>query len=244
VKVNRAEELLDELRQLVGLYGHQHFQPIRARMVVQPDEGFFRVDRLIPVQTYGPHTAVIGDVVHNLRSALDHLAWQLVEASGGTPRDRPGEPQTAFPIRTEAPRNGLRIHGDVAPPALKVVETLQPYNVLPESPADADLWHLHRLDIIDKHHGLLLAPARHEAVTWGTPGEYDGQLVIDRFSDDGAEYRFVPDRPSETGARAEMSLLVALGPGLPGAGLPVVTRLRELLALVRDDVCPALFPYL
>jgi hypothetical protein len=84
----------------------------------------------------------------------------------------------------------------------------------------------HRLDIVDKHHGLLLAPARHEAVTWGTPGEYDGQLVIDRFTDDGAEYRFVPDRPSDTGARAEMSLLVALGPGLPGAGLPVVTRLR------------------
>jgi hypothetical protein len=30
-------------------------------------------------------------------------------------------------------------------------------------------------------------------VTWGTSGEYDGQLAIDRFSDDGAEYRFVPD---------------------------------------------------
>jgi hypothetical protein len=33
-----------------------------------------------------------------------------------------------------------------------------------------------------------------------------------------------------------MSLLVALG--------PVVTRLRELLTLVRDDICPQLFPYL
>ena len=96
-------------------------------------------------------------MVHDLRSALDHLAWQLVEANGGTPRDRPGEPQTAFPIRTEAPKNGLRIHGDVAPAALEVVEALQPYNVSPESPADAVLWHLHRLDVIDKHHELLLA---------------------------------------------------------------------------------------
>ncbi len=138
----------------------------------------------------------------------------------------------------------MRIHGDVAPAALEVVEALQPYNVLPDSPADADLWHLHRLDIVDKHHGLLLAPARHEAVTWGTPGEDDGQLVIDRFTDDGAEYRFVPDRPTDTSTRAEMSLVVALGPGLPEAGLPVVTRLRELLALVCDDIWPRLVPYL
>jgi hypothetical protein len=64
------------------------------------------------------------------------------------------------------------------------------------------------------------------------------------LAEDGADYRFVPDRPSDSGARAEMSLLVALGPGLPGAGLAVITRLRELLGLVRDNICPQLFPYL
>jgi hypothetical protein len=74
-------------------------------------------------------------VAHNLRSSLDHLAWQLVEANGGAPSDKPGQ-QTAFPIR----------------------------DVLPESPTDANLWHLHRLDIIDKHHGPLLASVRHGAV--------------------------------------------------------------------------------
>jgi hypothetical protein len=79
---------------------------------------------------------------------------------------------------------------------------------------------------------------------WGTPDVTDGQLVVERFVEDGADYRFVPDRPSETGARAEMSLLVALEPGLPGARLPVVTWLWELLTQVRDDICPQLFPYL
>jgi hypothetical protein len=116
--------------------------------------------------------------------------------------------------------------------------------VLPESPTDADLWHLHRLGFIDKHHELLLAPVRHEAVMWGPPGAHEGQLVIGRFVDDGADYRFVPDRSTETGVRAEMWLLVALGPGLPPARLPVITRLRELLALVGDDICTELFPYL
>src|SRR5258708_16555502 len=28
---------------------------------------------------------ILGNAIHNLRSALDHLAWQLVEAGGGTP---------------------------------------------------------------------------------------------------------------------------------------------------------------
>jgi hypothetical protein len=74
----------------------------------------------------------------------------------------------------------------------------------------------------------------------GDAREYDGQLVIEQFADDGAEYRFVPDRPP-TPRAGGISLLVALGPGLSGAGLPVVTRLRELLALVRDDIGPRLF---
>jgi hypothetical protein len=33
------------------------------------------------------------------------------------------------------------------------------------------------------------------------------------LADDGADHRFVPDRLSDSGARAVMSLLVALGPG-------------------------------
>ena len=32
--------------------------------------------------------ALIGDCVHNLRCALDHLAWALVERNGNTPNDR------------------------------------------------------------------------------------------------------------------------------------------------------------
>lgn len=136
----------------------------------------------------------------------------------------------------------LPIHGDVAPAALEVVEALQPDDVSPESPADAVLWHLHRLDVIDEHHGPLPAPARHEAVTEGTSGEYDGQSVIERWTDDGTGYRSVPDQPADLGAQAEMPGLVARG--CRGERLPPVTRLREPSALVRDDICPRLFPFL
>jgi hypothetical protein len=40
-------------------------------------------------------SAIIGDAVHNLRVSLDHLAWQLVLATGKTPGG-----DTSFPIFT------------------------------------------------------------------------------------------------------------------------------------------------
>lgn len=49
-------------------------------------------------------SAIIGDVLYDLRSALDHLAWQLVIANGGTPnRD------TAFPIYSSPAGREFRV---------------------------------------------------------------------------------------------------------------------------------------
>src|SRR6267378_798859 len=41
-------------------------------------------------------SVILGDCLHNLRSALDHIAWQLVLANG----EKPGR-DTAFPILTQ-----------------------------------------------------------------------------------------------------------------------------------------------
>lgn len=68
-----------------------------------------------------------GEVLHNLRSALDHLADALVRANGGTPTE-----YTAFPIsttgltRTGNPKN-INVDGGVSPQALALIQCLQPY---------------------------------------------------------------------------------------------------------------------
>ena len=54
---------------------------------------------------------MIGDCVHNLRSALDYLAHELVRANGGTPDDH-----TQFPVH--AAPGGVRVHGGIADDAL------------------------------------------------------------------------------------------------------------------------------
>jgi len=80
--------------------------------------------------------AQIGEVAHSLRSALDHLAWQLVIAAGNSPNNR-----TQFPICERYPekrvfkclayprkKGRLRINGEVPLRALALIEAVQPYH--------------------------------------------------------------------------------------------------------------------
>lgn len=102
-----------------------------------------------------PISLIIGDAVHNLRSALDHLAWQLVEAGGGIPnRD------TYFPVcqgsqgaQQYATAIGKGEIQKMRPGAEKVLSSVQPYVT-----GDNTLWIIHELDRIDKHR-LLIAVA-------------------------------------------------------------------------------------
>lgn len=97
---------------------------------------------------------VIGDIVHNARTALDHLAWQLVLAGGNEPSDT-----TAFPISKS--RDAFlatvndRLKG-ATKQAISTVKKLKPYRG-----GDERFWRLHRLDIEDKHHLLILVGAAH-----------------------------------------------------------------------------------
>ena len=91
---------------------------------------------------------IAGDVIHNIRSALDHLAWQLVLGNGAIPGK-----QTAFPIYDDATKYKSSRKGRVkgmAQSAIDAIDAAQPY----KGGNDA-LWVLHRLDIADKHHALL-----------------------------------------------------------------------------------------
>jgi len=92
---------------------------------------------------------MIGDAVHNLRSSLDHLVWQLVEAGGGTPNK-----DTYFPICKSPQQYASAIgKGEINKMPMgaeKVLRSVQPYIT-----GDDTLWHVHELDRIDKHRLVL-----------------------------------------------------------------------------------------
>ena len=99
-KLARADVHVAELRSLL--------EPIVAIATASVEcereaSGTRLVYRLTNVPVVPPVVAaVVGDVLQNLRSALDHLAWQLVLSDGGQPDEL-----TQFPIYpTATNKNG------------------------------------------------------------------------------------------------------------------------------------------
>ncbi len=87
---------------------------------------------------------IIGDAVHNMRTALDHMTWDLVGRDGGT-QDRhvkfpTGDSRTSF----RATCNGIKT------PSQSVKDLLKTTEAFPGGKGDT-LYSLHQLDIADKH---------------------------------------------------------------------------------------------
>jgi hypothetical protein len=106
---------------------------------------------------------VVGDCLHNLRSALDHLVLQLAVRNGTISG---AENKTSFPVclTPAAFKDVMRkIAPYISAAALSEIENMQPYTVRdPRTNAplgeNAVIWVLSQLDIIDKHR-VILVPA-------------------------------------------------------------------------------------
>jgi hypothetical protein len=112
----------------------------------------FNVNREIP-----PRFGVIaGEIVHHLRSCLDHIAWLLSSEQ----YRQSDETAIGFPISLKKPltKDEIRsyqrkVAGISSASALAFIERLQPYHAA--DPADDPLAIVHELNRIDKHHNLM-----------------------------------------------------------------------------------------
>jgi hypothetical protein len=108
---------------------------------------------------------IVGDVIQNLRSALDHLAFQLYLLGPGGQAGGTGS-RTYFPIaddsakyKIEAPRKikGLR------PEAIKAIDAIEPYKGGKTDKSDT-LWRLEKMNNIDKHRLLIAIGSQYGSV--------------------------------------------------------------------------------
>jgi hypothetical protein len=102
-------------------------------------------------------SVLAAECIHNLRSALDQLAWQLVIANGGKPSGL-----TRFPLLLKDPAGNEKMtsayNGSVAgmsAAAKTYILGLQPYQP-GNGGNDHKLRILHDLNITDKHHTLVI----------------------------------------------------------------------------------------
>lgn len=145
IKLKRARANIGELQNEILAYLKR--QPFY--LVVQPapndsKEWVVRVREEVPVE----FSAIIGDVLHNLRAALDLMAVQLVRLNHASDDD------VYFPFSKSAARfdDALRSRNmhRASPEAVALLRALKPY------PGGNDtLRDLHDLDIMDKHQALI-----------------------------------------------------------------------------------------
>ncbi|HWD10836.1 MAG TPA: hypothetical protein VG366_03265 [Solirubrobacteraceae bacterium] len=147
-----------------GIISHENREHGRYRFEIYPAWQPGRVLR------WG---TIIGEIVHDFRSALDNLVWQLVVLNGREPDDG-----HSFPIRAEEPPEGFAVemrregeggrgrvrHGPllgVSDDALAIIEACQPY----KGGNGLLLQRLHVLWNTDKHRHLapvhVVAPPPH-----------------------------------------------------------------------------------
>lgn len=97
-----------------------------------------------------------GEFAYNLRSALDHLVWQLVEVNGEEPSRG-----NSFPIYKDSPTDKgieIRLHG-VSPRAKCYIKSVQPYQN-DHASIGKGLQLLNDMCNIDKHRHLVMANVR------------------------------------------------------------------------------------
>jgi hypothetical protein len=180
----------------------------------------------------------IGDCVHNLRSALDHLAFQLAVLNG---KAKEAETMISFPVflcdKKYQGFIGKKVEPFIDRGALALIQELQPYYA-GNLGKDDILWVLSQLDVIDKHR-MIVAVSRHlrpEGFSVRVPGGefFENDLPTSEWKpmEDGTEIiRFDLTGAIPAEGKVEVKLKVASIVSLEDTGLPICEK-REIRGIL------------
>lgn len=162
-KLRRADfHLADLVRQVTAFVDAK---PYGIKVVSEPTPGRFEIRSSVTAQIPLELSTVAGDAIHNLRSVLDHLIWELSLLNYQSQHSLVTRPDRAvqFPIYAEVPSETLfrRRVKSLPAAAIEIVRALQPYVATPANPKTSPLWLLNDLDVWDKHKRIPLALATH-----------------------------------------------------------------------------------
>jgi hypothetical protein len=230
LKVKRASKHLNELERKTRAFLDRHPEQFTTHLDPQ-DLNYVFYDiapgRPPPV-TLGP---VFGDVVHNLRATLDHIAWNLalrnLSGTGCQPFER-----TAFPLIRNFTEGSIHhfweLAADILPDAIPEITELQPAHS--GNPDNHPLAVLDKLWNADKHRVNVKIPSRQIIPIFTSPG---GQVKVLK---DGTRRIRVPrwrQKDFEPSLRSEILFEI------PHTGERVnLVTLRLIYDFVRDEVFP------
>jgi hypothetical protein len=229
-RLGRAEEHLETIKcrllrhyeadkyRLTGEYQRQFDSP--QGIIVTDPVMFPEIDPRL--------NTIVGELLHDLRSALDHLAWQLVLNAGGIFTD-----DTKFPI--EAPSTNLQgkqgnpgVAGGVSRKAKTLMARYR------EHP----LWLLHKLWNIDKHRHVLAEGSFGSYVfPLGAP-TFRFTSKLDSATPHSAKFLLVPSDPS-VNVDAHATVEIAIHEPDDGIEQPLLGTLESIEKAVVDLIAEA-----
>jgi hypothetical protein len=237
IKIDQAERHFGRLERETERVFPGHFYTIAPEIHGQGTRHIFNADS--PPTIPPEWSAIVGDCIHNLRTSLDHLAYELVRVCNGTPNQH-----TAFPIMDAPPEDGSlpSISGRVTTEVSEVLKVVQPYS---GGQPGRGLRLIRDLDNIDKHRRLVVivattdatlstaiggdpnAPPPSTTIFTGRPLEHGKQIAVVTY-----ERPFLHPDPN-----LKFMVDVSLGEGRLCSS-PVRAMFGALSYLVRDDILP------
>ena len=227
LKVERAKRHISDLQSEIDAF----LERDPYRLVFEDDTEARKRNLVIRVRENIPcyYATIIGDAVHNLRSALDLLACDLVRLNGGDTSN------VYFPFAKT--REGLepeikRKMKGASPDVLDIIRALKPY------PGGNDLLRgLHDLDIADKHVLLIPTSSLVGLPPFGISMGGSGLNIFEnmRISPlvDGSKAISLPiDTHINVDGDIKGSFEITIGEGQPFEREPVIATLYQLTNLV------------
>jgi hypothetical protein len=252
LKLHRASEHADALHSAIDAFLWRDSYDAAVKLDAQTNELIVSmIVREHPPREWGPR---LGDFVHNLRSALDHLAIALVLRNKPTANIK----QTAFPMfskdpfRPNAPPKDqdmwkARVQG-MSTQQVAAIKALQPFNNPQPAGRIDTLTALNNLSNTDKHRGLIpirgLAGETVQLIPRQTQGwqlhATTAAVPVGRLEDGAVIARFkltpLEANPSvDVDIGAQVSIGITLDEGVP-PGTVIDQVLRLLYTRVLDIV--------
>jgi hypothetical protein len=251
IKIERAIKHMHELQAEVQSF--LDMQPYKVGVKRDPDTRRL-IYYVLSVEQPPPLIAAItGDILQNLRSALDHLAYHLADI--GTAGKGPFR-HIYFPIS----ENATKYHADlpkkvkgIRPDAIKAIDALKPYGG-----GNDIFWRLHRLNNIDKHRLLVtvgsaynsvnIGPMMHRTMkqTWIDAGfdKADDIPMLDLFLRPAdrlfplraGDELFVDLPEAELDEQMQFRFEIAFGEPKDVAGEPLTEALQQMIDVVENTV--------
>jgi len=231
LKIERAKKHISDLEEVIIPFFDGSPYGVGAELDTQISHYLIHLESVKPLPAIIP--LLVGDAVHNLRSALDHLAWQLVEAAGGVPNKDTYFPICNDPIKGSQQYASALGKGEISKMysgAEKLLASIQPYQS-----GDDTLFCLHTLDIHDKHRIVLAVYAT--LSSWGlkNPSIWFSELGFGTAVTTGDELCRIPaDTWEKSHDNIDFGFYVAFGEPEILKGKSILETLNSMADLVES----------